>query len=59
VYSVATLIPLESVVSSNVIIINKNLLARDLLKGRTYFKGSGISPKGNSPKLCIMGAFEN
>lgn len=42
--SVHTLIPFERVVTLN---------------GLTYFNGSGISPKGSSPKFYIIGALEN
>ncbi len=62
VCSVQTLIPLERVVISIRLIINnrKNRKKRKILrKGLTYLRGSGISPKGNSPKLLMMGAFEN
>ena len=30
-----------------------------LLNGLEYFNGSGISPNGNSPKLFMIGSFEN
>jgi hypothetical protein len=40
------------------IIINKKL-KNCLRKGLTNLSGSGISPKGNSPKLLRIGALEN
>jgi hypothetical protein len=66
VCSVQTVIPLDRVVLSIILIINKKKsrkknkkTQRYLQKGLTYLRGSGISPNGNSPKLLIIGAFEN
>ena len=42
--SVQTRMPLEMVV---------------ICIGLSNFKGSGISPKGRSPKFCMTGALEN
>jgi len=44
VFSETTLIPFERVVELN---------------GLIYFKASGISPNGKSPKFAKTGAFEN
>jgi len=43
-FSVTTLIPLERVAD---------------YAGRLYLRGSGISPRGKSPKFAIVGALEN